>query len=60
MMTIDDNPRDPHGKELQQDDLVFAMVRAANRDPRRVCDAERFDPIWYGYPFLYRYAAGPA
>jgi cytochrome P450 len=32
-----------HGRELKQGDRVFAMLNAANRDPRQFPDADRFD-----------------
>lgn len=32
-----------HGRELKQGDRVFAMLNAANRDPRQFHDPDRFD-----------------
>jgi cytochrome P450 len=34
---------DFHGRTLQQGDRVFSMIHAANHDPRRFDDPERFD-----------------
>ena len=41
-----------HGAELARGDRVFAMVNAANRDPRRFADPERFDVTRHPNPAI--------